>query len=242
MDFSKIVDDSDKQQVQMFETELLERIKEFLHKHTMVYRYTSNNEVVINDNFEICVNGGIAFRNFEESSLPDYINFRTVTGQIEFHNCINLSSLRGLPRWSGGIVIKDCPKLKSLEYLPIAPSYLIDHTGICNLVGFPESHRFKIKRRSDSRTFADLLGFGDLVEYPELTLILNNNLESLEGLPTNLSNLTILRCKKIRSIEGIKSNILTFKSDLYAIRNKDSYIQLKGNIKNFEYTEYYNYK
>ena len=238
MDFSKIVDDSDKQQVQMFETELRERITEFLHKHTKVYYYTSGSNVVINDNFEICVNGEVTFRNFEESSLPDYINFRTVTGQIEFNNCINLTSLRGLPKWSGGIIIKDCPKLKSLEYLPIAPSYLIDHTGIRNLTGFPESHRFKAKRsRTDSRTFADLLGFGDLIEYPELTLRLNNNLESLEGLPTNLKNLTILRCKKIRSIDGIKSNILTFKSDLYAIRDKDSYIQLKGNIKNFEYTE-----
>ena len=236
MDFNKIVDNAEEERNEAFKQMVIDKIHNFLKEYVYGY-YRIKENIFINDDMEINVNGSVSFKEYQEDEFPPYIRFNNVTGVFAIKGFQNFKSLKGFPKTAGAVEITDCPKLKSIEGLPSAPNYLLGHIGIRNLDGFPESKRYKGLNKKDKATIGDLFGFGDLMEYPSIKLVLNNNLESLHGLPSNICNLTILRCKKIRSIDDIKSNVLTLTSDMYAIKDKCPTWSPKDPIKNFEFID-----
>jgi hypothetical protein len=87
-------------------------IKKWLNEHNIT-NYT------INDDLTIDIEGSVDLRCYKEEQLPEYIQFRKVTGNFYIFYCPKLESLEGCPQEVGGsFFCNDCPKLESLEGCP----------------------------------------------------------------------------------------------------------------------------
>jgi hypothetical protein len=87
-------------------------IKKWLNEHNIT-NYT------INDDLTIDVKGEVYLKGFTDKKLPDYIQFRKVTGEFYIVSSNELESLEGVPEEVGGsFFCSDCSKLKFLEGCP----------------------------------------------------------------------------------------------------------------------------
>ena len=107
-------------------------IKNWLNKYKIT-NYT------INKDFTIDVDGDVSLDNYDDEYLPDYIQFRTVSGDMRFDNS-NIKSLRGCPAKVGDhFSLIDCNQLTSLEYAPTNACniYIVRNEKLKSLKGLP---------------------------------------------------------------------------------------------------------
>ena len=142
------------------------QIEEWLKKYD-IRNYT------INSDFTIDINGNVnlAYAEFTDGKLPDYIQFNYV--KKSFNICdTNIISLKGCPKECEEFHCFNCCSLTSLEFSPKkCNDFDCGHTSITSLEGAPE----KCKNFSCN---------------------ICNNLTSLEGAPTVVENhFTCVNCQ-----------------------------------------------
>ena len=96
-----------------------ELIKTWLDKHKII-NYTINKDLTID------IKGNVNLERYKEEQLPNYIQFRIVTGRFNIR-LSDITSLRGCPKEVGHYFsCMACPKLKSLEGCPQKVEYHFD--------------------------------------------------------------------------------------------------------------------
>lgn len=188
-------------------------IEQFLNDNYIIKgTYTIKNGVVD-------VDGDVKISWDVQSDITELTNrifeFGTINGDFIINDCVNLKSLKGLPKKVESISLVTCGLITNLEYICDANEYILDGCpNLKSLEGLPTSHEYSLSL-ANCKKLKSLKGCGKKIGYLD---IIKCSLNSFKYGPEILSGNLYMDYAKIKSLDGfpkiIKGNIRLYDAAL----------------------------